>query len=252
MSLWSRLEAEGDAALAGRRVLEFWWRDDDACRDSAALQQLFDLSEQVPLALATIPDGVDESLREALRSRHDTVVWQHGLSHRSHAPEGEKKAEFGPHRPLETMLADIAAGQALLQARLGDRLRPVFVPPWNRIDPRLVEVLPKTGVRALSCFADKPLPLPPGLGRADCHIDLIDWRGHRGFVGESALLTMLENHLRESRRRLPDANIRIGIMSHHLDHDRATWSFLADLVRFVQEHPGAVWLSPDELINVTS
>ena len=38
-----------------------------------------------------------------------------------------------------------------------------------------------------------------------------------------------------------------GILSHHLSLDEAAWRFLADLLGFLARHPGASWLSADEV-----
>ncbi len=250
MSDWDDLGGALDQAAAAGRQAAFWWRDDDAGRDGPRLRRLLATAGATPLALAVVPASLEPSLADALADAPGAVVWQHGYSHRSHAPAGEKKAELGGHRPLESMLAELRAGRDILRAGPADRVRPVLVPPWNRIDPALVARLPEAGFTGLSCFGSRDFGQARGLRQAHCHLDLIDWRGDRGFIGEAAALAGLVRRLRETPPRLPDAKIPLGIMSHHRDQDEAGWSFLAKLVRFVHEHPKAGWFHPDEIFNV--
>ena len=76
------------------RVADFWWRDDDATRPSAALTRLTALSvqAQVPLGLAVIPDGAEPAIFEDLGA--GIAVLQHGVDHRNRAAAGEKTTEF--------------------------------------------------------------------------------------------------------------------------------------------------------------
>lgn len=57
---WSELSDEIALWQDSGRVVDFWWRDDDASRVDAALDRLLALSASanVPLALAVIPTGV--------------------------------------------------------------------------------------------------------------------------------------------------------------------------------------------------
>ena len=76
----------------------------------------------------------------------------HGWSHENHAPDGQKKQELGPHRPLEAVLGELARGFETIAGLFGDRMAPVLVPPWNRIDIALIPHLAAVGFRALSTF----------------------------------------------------------------------------------------------------
>jgi hypothetical protein len=72
-----------------------------------------------------------------------------------------------------------------------------------------------------------------GLLQVNTHVDLVDWRGSRGFVGEERALAGLTDGLRQ--RRLEKSDPRggtaepIGLLSHHLVMDEPGWGFLARL-----------------------
>ena len=115
-------------------VLPVWWRDDDATVPSPALDRLVALSARfgAPLHLAVIPEPATEALAARLRRAPLVSVLPHGWQHRNHAPADQKKAEFGPHRPVAEMLAEIAAGWRLVSELFGAqalaRLHPAVEP----------------------------------------------------------------------------------------------------------------------------
>jgi hypothetical protein len=114
---WSALDDALSRAADAGYVPSFWWRDDDAVRHTPALDRLLTLARQyeAPVALAAIPARAEPSLAERLREEPLATVLVHGLAHANHAPAGEKKAEFGAHRPLGEVVAE--AGHALATAR---------------------------------------------------------------------------------------------------------------------------------------
>ncbi|MEF2553680.1 hypothetical protein VQ042_20390 [Aurantimonas sp. A2-1-M11] len=165
-----------DAADAADFELAIWWRDDDARGASHDLARLLAQRQDagVPLALAVIPDGARPDLRDALAADDDVCLFLHGWRHANHAPAGDKRAEFGDHRPLATMLDEARRGHAILAALAGDRFLPVFVPPWNRIGPGIATRLADAGLPGLSTFA-----VPARRHLVATHLDLMDWRAGR-------------------------------------------------------------------------
>ncbi len=155
------IDALARATDEGRTTL-LWWRDDDAVAHTPALDRLLALAARTgwPMALAAVPARAAPSLAARLADEARVDLLVHGLAHANHAPIEAKTAEFGPHRPLAALKADAAEALLLATARLGPRLLPVLVPPWNRIAPAFPEVLPALGYRGLS--AASPLPRCPG------------------------------------------------------------------------------------------
>ena len=92
-----------------------------------------------------------------------------GSSHANHAPAGEKKAEFGAHRPLAIMAADAEQALHVARERLGHKLLPVFVPPWNRISPDLAAAPAALGLCRLVDLHGPEDRLPGGRAAPDQH-----------------------------------------------------------------------------------
>lgn len=235
-------------ASAGRPA-SLWWRDDDAARPSDSLSRLLDLADRrgVPLALAVIPASAEAGLADAVGARQSVSVVQHGYAHVNHEPASAKKSEFGAARsPLEVR-DDMARGRTRLDSLFGDRARPVFVPPWNRMDRRWLATLQDLGFAAVSRFQGAPRP-DVGFGAIDCHVDIIDWHGTRGFVGEPGSVGRMVEHL-AARREGRVADVPTGLLTHHLVHDAASWDFIDAMLAATARHSGARWVGIDEAIQ---
>lgn len=230
-----------DAALAGlaeaRTPLAVWWRDDDAVAHTPRLDRLLALAGRldVPLSLAVIPKSLQPSLVERLTEEPLAAVLVHGLSHANHAPSGEKKAEFGPHRSLERLAGDAARGLESIRAAFARRAVPVFVPPWNRLAPDLPPLLPGLGFIGLSTFGDRQARIP-GLAHVNTHIDPIDWRHGGGLRPHELLVAEIAQMVLASASSANRAG-PIGLLTHHLVHDEATWAFCENLLGRLAAHP---------------
>ena len=253
MAGWTDLSEElARWATAGRQA-GLWWRDDDAVAPGPQLERLAELSRKsgVALALAVIPGRAEDTLGEVLADLTGLKFLVHGLMHENRAPAEDKKTEFGGHRPVCEMLDDAALGWKSLLGRFPRLAMPVFVPPWNRIDADLVRRLPLAQLQGLSRFGPRAAAQPAaGLMECNCHLDLIDWRGGRGFVGENAALDTLITHLKGRRGSRFDPEESSGVLSHHGVMDQAGWDFLAELFTRTQECDGAHWLTVDEVFRL--
>ena len=254
---WARLGQEPDDWDRAGTVATLWWRDDDAVAVTEELDRLLELQAQsaLPLCLAVIPEPAEAALAARLEGTRQVHAAVHGYRHMNHAPNGEKKAEFGADRPIAAMKSEIAAAWEQVHALFGDRAVAAFVPPWNRMTDDLCPHLPQLGLRALSRKAPRN-PVGPQLGRAaaprltvtDVHLDIVDWRGTRGFIGDSEALTQLSDCLRT--RRLRRESSPTGLLTHHAVMDEAAWGFLARLFAATAENRCVCWLSAPEVFNL--
>jgi len=243
------LETELECWADAGRVATFWWRDDDAVDGSPELDLLLQCSADVtvPVALAVIPALAKRALASCIDTCPQVSVLQHGYAHRNHASAGEKSVEFGSHRPLPQMIRELVHGREELTALIPDAL-PVLVPPWNRIDNQLLGELPRAGFSGLSAFtARHELEPAPGLRQINCHVDPIDWRGSRGFVGRLAAYEAVATHLRARRHACVDSEEPTGILTHHLEHDNGCWEFIRELLQCTHAHPAVRWLDAARL-----
>ncbi len=235
MTNWSLLDDELAHWRDAGRVAELWWRDDDAVEETSALDRLLTVQQEsgVPLALAVVPANATAGLAQRLVAAPGVSILQHGYGHVNHAIDGGgRKCELGPERPAMIVLGELATGTMALErlfaapAFAGRRL-PVLVPPWNRIAPGLVPALPEIGFAGLSTYGPRSRPEPVrGLRQINTHVDLIDWKGGRGFVGENIALALLIDALAAARTT---DGTPVGVLSHHLAMDEGAWDFLRSL-----------------------
>lgn len=252
MTSWPALKAEIDRWADEGHTATFWWRDDDATHATPELDRLLRISKDAaaPIALAVIPATADKGLAARLASEDGVDVLQHGYAHRNHEPEDRPKSELGPSRDPAQAMGELTEGWSRLNDLFGGKALPVLVPPWNRMDAALREKLPGVGLRGVSAFKPRSEPATPeGLIRVNTHVDIIDWRGNRGFVGEAPALAATLDHLERRREGTVDPAEPTGILSHHLDHDDGCTAFLGRLAALVSDHPAAAWISARELFD---
>lgn len=234
-----------DACAASGCPVEIWLRDDDATEPSAPLAMLLDQAQShiVPVTLAVIPAPADEPLANFLSQRSGVSVAVHGWRHENHASAGQKKQELGLHRGEKCVLEELQQGIERLTSLFGETALPLLVPPWNRIDPALVEHLPSLGYAGLSVFG--PERSPSSLALLNTHVDVIDWKGTRGGRAPEDLYAEAAQRIIDPAR----SGGSLGLLTHHLVHDDTVWRFLEDFYRLTSGHPGCRWVSAAELMK---
>lgn len=249
---FDRLDDELSRWADGGREATLWWRDDDAVAMTPALAPLLELARahEVPVALAVVPASLDGSLVAAVAPAPQCTIVQHGFAHRNHAPAGAKSREFGGDRPLGIMVAELGAGYERLRAAFGTRFEPVLVPPWNRIDPSVLTVLPTQGFVGLSTFGPRTgRDAAPGVVRCNAHADPIAWRDRRRFVGAERALDAILEHLAQRRQGDADPDEPTGLLTHHLVFDVESWRFVGELLARTRRHPAARWVGVAEAMH---
>ncbi|MCF8480492.1 MAG: polysaccharide deacetylase family protein [Rhodospirillum sp.] len=252
-ALWEPLVTELAAWRREGKRVPLWWRDDDATLPSPALDRLLSLTAEraIPVHLAVIPRDATLALSDRLRPVAAVHVLVHGWTHRNHEPPDRKKAEFGSGRPLALVLDEARSGLDRLTTLFGDQCAPILIPPWNRFSPDLPAELARLGYVALSAFG--PEPKVHGLPRWNTHLDVIDWHGSRSLTPPDQLIAQVTALLKE-RRHPPSAPHQIparpfrplGLLTHHLDHDAAVWSFLETLLEQFTTSEAVRWVSAKE------
>lgn len=240
---WAGLSRELARWRARGHKPRLWWRDDDAGEAVPALERLLALSvgRGLPITLAVIPHKMTPAL-PALVVRQGVTVAQHGTDHRDRSGGGPS-TEFPPSEPPASIATRLAEGWARLEP-LPNRI-PLFVPPWNALSDSLIAGLPLAGFRGLSATG-QPWPLREPLPRLDVMIDLLRWKPAPAFRGTRAILRRLKRALRE-RRRTGRWDAPIGLLTHHLDHDEATWAFIESLPARLGTKVS--WLGHEDLIT---
>lgn len=213
-------------------------RDDDAGWADAALFALLDTMQRcgVPIDLAAIPAATGPRLAEELCARIDALphrlgVHQHGLAHLNHQAEG-RNAEFGDeHAPADQREA-LQRGRDRLRQLFGDRLLPVFTPPWNRCAPYTPGLLAELGFVALS----RDRGATPQRDLPELPVD-VDWSRHHRHAGAAGLVAAFATAV---RARAADGR-PLGLMLHHAAMDPAELGLLEDLLGRLAAHPKLRW-----------
>lgn len=198
-----------------------------------SLHRLLDLAQRhnTPLALAVVPAWLEPEAHGFIAACAEVTVLQHGYAHTNHARKGEKSIELGG-RKTKQIVDELRQGLAILEDAFGAAFFPALVPPWNRVDETLFSHLKTNGYCGLSVYGQRStLEVAPGVALVNTHLDPVDWRGTRGFLGEEAVLDRLIDVL--------TPNEPIGLLSHHLDMDESGWTFFNKLFTVLGRHPAA-------------
>ncbi|MBP0617183.1 polysaccharide deacetylase family protein [Jiella mangrovi] len=252
MQSFDELDEELDRWAAAGRAVSLWWRDDDAAAATPQLTRLIAMARRhrLPIAIAAVPATMQADLVGALSAPGVTVL-QHGHAHKNHAGAGKRPVECGGERPTKEVLTDLGEGMRTLMREFGPTFLPFMVPPWNRIDPAVAAALPQQGYFGLSGFGprhyngiggdgsteDAPLVLPPRCTVINAHLDVLTWKGGPAFAGADKLIRLFAERLADRRLARTDPDEPFGLLTHHLDHDEATWSFLERLLGRIAAHP---------------
>lgn len=228
-------------------IVKFWWRDDDAVSPTPALEELLAFSGQfsIPLTLAVIPKFATDALAQRLANTQDVHAVHHGWQHKNYQKKiyGEKASEFGWRRTSKEMAKELAEGRVILQNLFGERFVPLFVPPWNRIAPRAVQLLKQQGDYGLSAFTwINHFHLP----RLQSHVDIIKWKKNKRFIGWEAARKRLDLQLCRRRTNVAEP---IGLLTHHLDHGEGCSEFLEAFFKLTSAHPAVKWLNSRDLLD---
>src|SRR5260370_330913 len=101
----------------------------------------------------------------------------------------------------------------------------------------------------LPALSDQPLalagipargPRRPGAAgpfRANAHVDIVDWRDDRQFIGVTTAIALAVGHLAQRRRGNADANEPTGLLTHHLVMDDAAYAFTGEFLARSAAHP---------------
>ncbi|MET3666882.1 polysaccharide deacetylase family protein [Caulobacter sp. 1776] len=210
-------------AKAGRTPV-LWWRDDDARVPTGALEQLLNLARRhgAPLTLASIAGPNLPLLVRRVETEPGVEIAVHGFKHVNRQPEGRGFGEIVEEDSIDWVRAQLRA--TVIAFHRAGAAPTLFVPPWNNLAPQLIAALPECSILAVSGF-DRLSGMEGPVARLDAHLDVLRWKGGGRFRGSWRFLSRMRRLL--AQRRLTGRwDEPIGLLTHHLDHDKATWLFL--------------------------
>jgi hypothetical protein len=245
MNDWTPLRRELARWQESGRTASLWLRDDDAEAPTPALDSLLAMTAAhgVSVLVAIIPARADPALAERLGRERHVEAAVHGVAHVNHAAEGEKRAELGPARPADDVLAELAAARERL-AQLFPVLSGLLVPPWNRIATPVAARIGEAGFAGISAFGWKPVAA--GVRQLNTHVDLIDWKAQGRWRDLDEVIVLLAAALAASRKT--HGHAPVGILSHHLRRTGESDGMLAQLLGETARDPAIRWRSAGELL----
>ncbi len=96
---------------------------------------------------------------------------------------------------------------------------------------------PEAGIyRAVAVCSAEPAPAGPDLQQIDTHVDLVDWRGNRRFIGPDVMAERLTICLAGRRTGPGDVNEPIGILFHHRMMGESDWRDFAVVCAKMMAH----------------
>lgn len=244
INAWPRLETELDLWAESGKKASFWWRDDDAVSETSKLNLLNNISQtfDIPVSIAVIPALIESSLPKFLLQHNHFSVLQHGFSHSSYAEKGAKKIELGGERSDTSIVTELFDGFQRMKKSFPDQFIPVLVPPWNRIDPRVFQSLREIGFTGISVSGARDVEYPvANLLQINTHVDPINWRHGREFIGAELAITIIQKHLYLRRTKDKYSDEPTGLLTHHLVHNESIWSFCRSLFKHLNQHSAVHW-----------
>jgi hypothetical protein len=227
--------------------LDAFVRDDDAGWDDARLLALLDTVSKagVTIDLAAIPLAVSDPLAAELNLRIDAApgaigVHQHGCAHVNHQAEG-RQCEFGPARDAQAQQHDLRGGRLLLQHFFGERLQPIFTPPWNRCADHTPALLAGLGFAALS----RDRSAAPQQALPELPVD-IDWSRRYREGGAAAAAQAIADAV---QARAADGT-PLGLMLHHAVMAPDELALLGGWLRRLSRHGRLRWKPMAALLRV--
>lgn len=224
-----------EALAAAPAPVQVWWRNDDVRFDSPRFARLLAVAQrqQAPVALATVPVGLRPACVQRILSCGRALVIQHGIAHVSHAAPGERPLELGGglSDPAD-LAAGLSAGRQRLAEAFGPKFLPMQAPPWGRIDPGVMAMLPALGFTSLSTFGRRRAPqVLPSLWQVNCHLGLHRWAAPSGPLPYEEAVARLTALVRRSRGE------PIGILTHHKVMNEEAFVTLDRLLAFIKSQP---------------
>ena len=246
---WKKLSDELKKWEGINRTPIFWLRDDDITKGNSNIFRLINLCESndTSLYLAAIPAEIDLKLVNKIKDYSKVYFFQHGYTHRNHSPGKISKSEFSSIREIDTMNSEIQKGFKILSDCCGEKFLPVFVPPWNRMTEKLFPFLPKLGLKAYSGKKTSFTKIKEIFIR-DAHVDIINWKNNRKFIGEIIAIKEIVNQLVSTRKNQSVTTMPTCILTHHKVMGDDSFLFLETLIKKSKEL-GAIWGSPEEIFG---
>ncbi len=201
-------------------------RDDDFGWEEEQFHRLHSICAEYEktLSAAAIPQSCTDRSQWQWESASFLEITGHGYSHRNYQTEG-KKAEFSTDRLLAEAKIELSAGNEFLSERYSKNYFATFIPPWNRISDKLIQILPEAGYCALSRFGSNRLnqEIPEFNAQIDLHT-----RREGPYESVSRIFEDIERAWHDQSEAEPRF---VGVMLHHNKMSDGDFDQMEELLR---------------------
>jgi hypothetical protein len=90
-------------------------------------------------------------------------------------------------------------------------------------------------------WAYKKLRLSAPILQFNTHLDPVDWRHNRGFIGVPVAIAQIHQHLYARRTGFRDPAEPTGLLTHHLVQHNTVWKFCYELLQHLTAHPAVAF-----------
>jgi hypothetical protein len=211
----STFEEIGQLIHTQKEKPSFWIRDDDLTAQNPKMDQILDVSAsfKIPISLAVIPATMSKDLVVYTQNYPALSIVQHGICHENKAIIPQKKSEFVTFN--DKQFQRLLSEKKRMEDLFGKSFKPIFVPPWNRMDRSWEEPI-LNHFDFISAFG-----MRDHLYYKNTHLDLINWKT-RNFKTEDELCAELKILLHKTTS--------IGILTHHFMHEDKDWAMFRNML----------------------
>ena len=80
------------------------------------------------------------------------------------------------------------------------------------------------------------------------HVDVIDWRNTRQFIGRDAMISQITDNLRRQRTRSGTSE-PVGVLTHHLNMIESDWEEFRNIFTVLKKNNAVRFVDPLELFH---
>ena len=204
---------------------KIWWRDDDSYELSKEFEKLLKFKEKmnIDVYLSVIPARITNSFINSIKNMKDVYVLPHGYMHTNHSKNGKKLNEFPKSRNKTEIMIDIRKSIEKLERCFPKKYVPVFVPPWEHFSEKVIPILLKYNIKALSLSGKKNAG--KYLKSLNCDINFHEYQNFKdgNYKASSKSLITLCNEIIDASKE-KNKNQFIGFMTHHKDMTDEDWN----------------------------
>ena len=206
------------------RKKKIWWRDDDSYELTKDFEKLLKFKEKmdIDVYLSVIPARITASFVNSINNIKDIYVLPHGYEHINHSKNNKSLNEYPKSRNVSEIMEEIRISINKLKKCFPMKYVPIFVPPWEHFSEKIIPILLKFNIRALSLSGKKIAG--KNLMSLNCDINFHKYHNYKdgNYKAKSKSLIILCDEIINACKE-KNKNEFIGFITHHKDMTDEDW-----------------------------